>query len=671
MMRRAAAAFAILLCSPACALDNPEPDAARQTATVYLDGLAERALASRSIAVAALASKADADKRQAEVRSKILKLIGGLPDRSAPLNAKVTAVHAGDGFKFETVMFESLPGYRVTADLFVPEGKGPFPAVIVSPGHSPSGKLGDYRFAANFARAGFVVLAYDIVGEGERWQHYDPDLNASRLERPTAEHSLAAYQSLLIGQPVVRYFINDAMRGIDYLASRPEVDPQRIGAYGCSGGGAVTAYLAALDPRVKAAASACFVTTMHQLLTSVGPQEGEQSIPGFTSAGLDLADWVELAAPRPYAIVSTTEDMFPFAGAKIVYSEAKRFWKLYGAEDNLAWITGPGRHGALAPIAADIIGFFAKNLNAAGKPAFADLRPADPADVRVTPSGQLSTSAGSKTIQSLVAAEARTLVPEKSTAKHLADAVRAVTAAQSKQSVPVVQTVKTEKRSGYSLQTLRFTPANGPAYDAVLARPDGVVKGRLLYLDRAPVPAVKLERLVKSGWLTLAIIPVGGAGEEIKANVLGDYTLFALRAMLVNRTITGLRIDQAEGAAQWLLRERAERSNVALYGVGSSGPVALQAAALDKRFDFVVVENALAAFRLAVDQPITRNLPEIALPGVLTEYDLPDLMTVPRRVLVINPVDPVGRTIERAAFEKLVAKASNITWLAYAPDDLK
>lgn len=669
-MRRTAAVFAFVLCLPAYALDNPGPDTARQAAISYLDGLAEKALASRSSAVAALSSKADAEKRQSEVRGKILKLIGGLPGRTAPLNAKVTAVHAADGFKFETVMFESLPGYRVTANLFVPEGKGPFPALIISPGHSPAGKEGDYRFAANFARAGFVVLAYDIVGEGERWQHYDPELNASKLERPTAEHSLAAYQSLLVGQPVVRFFINDAMRGIDYLASRPEVDAQRIGAYGCSGGGAVTAYVAALDSRVKAAASACFVTTMHHLLTTIGPQEGEQSTPGFTAAGLDLVDWVELAAPRPYAIVSTTEDMFPFAGARLAHDEALRFWKLLGAEDKLVWITGPGRHGALAPIAPDIIAFFAKNLGARGKPAFAALRPSDPADVRVTPTGQLSNSIGSQTIQTLVSAEAQKIVPAKRNTKLLAEAIRAVTGAKARQAVPVVQVVKTETGNGYTLQTLHFAPADGLAFDAVLARPQGGARGRLLYLDRAPATAVKLEAFAKAGWLTLAVVPAGGGGEEIKAGLLGDYALFALRAMLVDRTITGLRLDQAESAALWLLREKTARSGVAVYGVGALGPVALQAAVLDKHFDFVVLENAQAAYRFSADQPVSRNLPEIALPGVLAKYDLPDLMAVPQRVLVVNPVDQVGRPLGRSAFESLIGQAANVTWLPYVPDDL-
>lgn len=668
-MRHAAVLLSLFLAAPAAlALDNPPPDTARLAATAYLDALAEKSLTSRAAAVAALRSQADAEKRQALVRTKILQLIGGLPDRSAALHAEVTAVHAEAGFRLETVLFESLPGYRVTANLFIPEGKGPFPALLISPGHSASGKEGDFHIAANFARAGFVVLTYDIAGEGERWQHYDPDLNVSRLERPTAEHSLMAYQALLVGKPVVRFFINDAMRGIDYLVSRPEVDAARIGAYGCSGGGAVTAYVAALDPRVKAAASACFVTTMHHLLATVGPQEGEQSTPGFTAAGLDLPDWVELAAPRPYAIVSTTEDMFPFAGARQAHEEARGFWKLFGAEDKLSWITGPGRHGNLAPIAKDIIAFFVKHLTSGGTPGYADLRPAEPFDVRVTPSGQLSTSLGSETLQTLVKAEAAKLSPALSAA--LADDIRAVTGARGKQGVPAVRLIKSEARSGYQLQTLHFTPADAIGFDAVLVRPQGAVKGRLLYLDRTPLSDARREGFAKAGWLTLAVTPVGGSGEEIKAAVLGDYTLFALRAMLVNRTITGLRLDQSAAAAAWLLRQKAGRKGLALYGVGALGPVALQAAVLDRKIDLVVLENAQAAYRCSADAPITRNLPEIALPGVLRHYDLPDLLRVPPRVLVVNPVDAVGRPLARESFVNLTGKAANVTWLPYAPDSL-
>src|SRR5262249_55430636 len=128
-----------------------------------------------------------------------------------------------------------------------------------------------------------------------------------------------------------------------------------IGAFGCSGGGTVTAYLAALDSRIRAAASACYVTSLKELFPTQGPQDAEQTLPRFAAEGLDFADWVELAAPRPYAIVSTTQDMFPYAGAQQTYEEARRFYGLLGAEGNLEWITGPGGHGNLGPIADRIL----------------------------------------------------------------------------------------------------------------------------------------------------------------------------------------------------------------------------------------------------------------------------------------------------------------------------
>ena len=111
--------------------------------------------------------------------------------------------------------------------------------------------------------------------------------------------------------------VNDAMRGVDYLSARKDVDTARIGAFGCSGGGTMTAYFAALDDRVKAAAVACYFTSFKELLASPqGAQDAEQSIPHFIEEGMDFPDWVEAFAPKPYAVVSTESDMFPFAGAR-------------------------------------------------------------------------------------------------------------------------------------------------------------------------------------------------------------------------------------------------------------------------------------------------------------------------------------------------------------------
>jgi hypothetical protein len=104
-------------------------------------------------------------------------------------------------------------------------------------GHSPEGKEGERTTAIGLARKGFVVLKYDPIGQGERLQYYDPDLRTSKVGPTTQEHSHANGHAVLIGDNVARYRVWDGIRGIDYLLTRKDVAPKRIGVTGCSGGG--------------------------------------------------------------------------------------------------------------------------------------------------------------------------------------------------------------------------------------------------------------------------------------------------------------------------------------------------------------------------------------------------------------------------------------------------
>ena len=158
----------------------------------------------------------------------------------------------------EKVIYQSLPGYYVTANLYRPSRPGRYPAVLLQSGHTQEGKAEPQLLAANLALKGFVSLAFDPVGQGEREQTYDPMLKSPAAGWSVNEHIHAGAQSSLAGESVARYFIWDAKRSIDYLVSRPEVDPERIGAAGCSGGGALTTFIGALDPRLKAVIPACF-----------------------------------------------------------------------------------------------------------------------------------------------------------------------------------------------------------------------------------------------------------------------------------------------------------------------------------------------------------------------------------------------------------------------------
>jgi cephalosporin-C deacetylase-like acetyl esterase len=674
--RRIVAVFGVLVfvLQPSAVVGRQQQAQPRPPLIAYLDSVAQSHLKERADAVSRIQTRADAERRRAEVRQKVLRLIGGLPTARRPPAVRRFGTLNEDGFRVEKLAYESLPGFLVTANVYVPTAsRGPFPAVILTPGHDPRGKLGQYSWGANLARAGVVALAYDPISEGERFQNYDPELGASKVGGVTGEHSHADVQTLLIGEHVSRYFVWDAMRAIDYLASRGDVDAERVGAFGCSGGGTVTAYLAALDDRIKAAATACYITSMDELLAApTGPQEAEQTLPSFIAEGLDFADWVEAAAPKPYAIVSTTEDMFPFAGARKTFEEAKRVYGLYGAAERLQWITGPGGHGALGPVSSDILSFFTRWLKGDNtKQTFTPARPRRPEDLLCTPTGQLSDSVGSETVFSLNRKRAAELLPAKRALTTRAELERlqarlrtdvratAAVSAQPGATPPAVNVTGTTQRTGYRLDAVTMHTDDGLELAGLLAVPERAgAKRALLMLDSRAKENVaaaggEVERLAQAGWLVFVLQPRATPlwTEELKSPLLGNYYLLSLRARLVGKTIVGMRADDIIRAVDWLAaREDVDRTRIDAYGNGPEGVALLHAAALDTRITRVFVENTLASYRLAVERPIHRNLPEVALPGVLTRYDIGDLLLAisPRPVVFINPTNNVGTTMREA-----------------------
>lgn len=648
---------------------TPAPDnSARKKLIETLDAIADQQLAERASAIAHLQTRADAERRKAHVRETVLNLIGGLPEHHGPVAVKQFGSLSEDGFRIEKLAYESLPGLWVTADLYLPAGgNGPFPAVLLAPGHEASGKQSQYSFGGNFARAGVIALAIDPLGQGERLQYFDPGEKKSTIGGSTGEHGEVNVPAMLLGEDVARYFINDSMRGIDYLISRRDVNAQAIGALGCSGGGTSTAYLAALDDRVKVAGVACYITSFKELLPSAtGVQEAEQSIPHFIEEGLDFGDWVELFAPKPYAIISTANDMFPFEGTKQTREEAARFYKLYGAEDKLQWITGPGGHGNLGPISPAILGFFLHYLkNApAGDAPFTSLRIQNPAELLCTPTGQVSTSIGGETVPSIIQSHAAANLPKTHpSATEVAEDIRGLAGVVARPSTrpPVAATLSTEQREGYRVEKIALQSEDGeaPAFVAVPAATG--LKPAVLMLDSQPEKLAGVggdfDRLAKSAHVVMALGPKPSPPgiEGLKSPYLGAFNLLSLRAALVGKTILGMRVDDAIRAVDWLTdRGDVDSKAITAYGSGAMGTVALHAAVLDPRIRNVVIENTLAAYRMVVDQPLHRNIPEIAIPGVLAKYDMGDLLMAlaPRNVTVIDPRDATGARIPADEFRK-------------------
>jgi cephalosporin-C deacetylase-like acetyl esterase len=652
------------------------PGDARSQLIDYLDSIAQARLETRVQAIARIHTRAEADRRRARVRATVLQLIGGLPDRRGAVVVKRFGTLAGDGFRVEKIAYESLPGLWVTADVYVPAaGAGPFPAIVITPGHGP-GKLEDWSWGGNFARNGIVALAYDPIGQGERLQYFDPETKKSKVGHATGEHGEANIPPMLIGDDIARYMVNDAMRAVDYLSEREDVDGGRIGAFGCSGGGTITAYFAALDDRVKVAASACYITSFQELLASpTGVQDAEQSIPHFIEQGLDFADWVDAFAPKPYAIVSTTDDMFPFAGARQTYEEAKRFWELYDAADRIQWITGPGGHAHLGPIAPAILGFFTRNLKGSSiAPSYAPMRLEHPGDLQCTPTGQVSTSLSSETIDSInrklaaiVMAPERIFTDRAELARlraRLRREIRTLTGAEVRpgDAPPVVEVQAASQRSGYRLETIALHSDPGTEAPGFLAIPGGGgSKAATLILDAQPGPLLaasgEVERLARSGRIVMVLEPrpTPPGRESVKSPFLGIYNLLSLRAFLVGKSLVGLRVDDAIRAMNWLCsRGDVDQAEIAASGNGPLGVVLLHAAVLDSRIGSLAIANALASYRMIIDQPLDRDASEVVVPGVLRKYDLGDLMMAvyPRPVTVVNPADALGDEVSEAQYRR-------------------
>jgi cephalosporin-C deacetylase-like acetyl esterase len=653
-----------------------QSNAAMAALTPYLNQLSYGHLEQRAAAIAAISSRTEAERRQAEVRAKIIAFVRGIPKAEGPVEVRAFGRSEEDGFTIERIAYASCPDYWVTANVYVPPGPGPFPAMVMTVGHG-AGKESLFPWAATLARAGVLVLAYDPMGQGERFQHFDPELGDSKLER-LGEHEHANQASLLVGLPITRYWFADGIRAVDYLIGRGDVDAAHIGTFGCSGGGTAAAYLAAMDTRVSVAAVSSYITSFKALLPGNGPQDAEQTLPGFISSGLDFPDWVELAAPRAYAIVAYEQDFFPIAGAVQTFEEARRFYGHFRAGENIALIRGPGGHCNLPAVTPQLLAFLVRHLKGphAPVPTFENVRPRDPESLIVTPTGQVLTSLPGKTIEDFARAALRPQGPPAVT-RAAVDALRArlqtdiaelAGAAATPSPAVAVRTAPLVEKERYRIESVEFETVPGVVLPGRLALPTSAGPHPVvLWLDAAPLDKTTaladFDRLAASGHIVLALHLSGVLGEpDPNPNrlALGQYQTLALRPLIIGKTLVGLRVDDTRRAIAWLTAlPETDRTRVLVYGRGAQGMVALHAAALESAITEVVIENTLVSYRAALQAGLRRNLGELTIPDVLDHYDTPELMTAisPRRVTVLNPANAMGRPMRLAQARETLTPA--------------
>lgn len=279
--------------------------------------------------------------RRAMLREKTIATLGGFPEKT-PLNAKTFSVVKRDGYKIEKVAFESRPGIHVTALLYLPDSpefKAPYPGIILPCGHSANGKGAEayQRGCVMGAKEGFAVMIYDPFDQGERIQNSPGGISVHG-------HNTAGIKSSLVGKSMALYRVWDGIRAIDYLVSRKDIDPGKIGCMGNSGGGTLTTYISALDPRVKAACPACFVSSVREVVEHCGPQDAEQCIFGQLEFGLNHAGFV-LMAEGAIRLQVSEGDFFPVKGSIETFELVKRVSTKLGIADRYDMTIVKGPHG--------------------------------------------------------------------------------------------------------------------------------------------------------------------------------------------------------------------------------------------------------------------------------------------------------------------------------------
>lgn len=557
-------------------------------------------------------------------RSEFLESsFGPLPKRT-PLNAKITKTINRDGYTIENVLLESLPGFYVTGNVYRPKGAGPFPGILLPCGHSANGKAySSYQKASIlFAQHGFVVICFDPVGQGERRQLIGD--RPHTIRQPRGEHNAIGVAPILLGRTLASMMVWDGMRGIDYLCSRADVDPQRIGCTGISGGGNLTSYLMAFDQRIVAAAPGCFMTTHRRKNETPGPGDAEQNLFAQIRNGFDHPDFILTRAPKPTLILAATRDYVPIEGTWEAFRQAKRLYTRLGNAERVDLIEAHEKHGFTRPLREGSVRFMARWLQSRELELFEAEEVPILADdqLQVTPHGQVRWLPEARSIFDVFEETEKSLAAERP--KLTEDVVRQVTGIRPLTQLPKprIETVCRERREaapalliirpepGISLPALYW--AGGDREPILLAPGDG--------MNSDVAEARRLHGLGHS----VLIVEVRDSGET-KTRNWRFYGADSFIGQMLGRSWLAMRTEDLLVSARWLA-EMSGQDTVMLQATGETAPAALHAGFLESGLlTRVTTKDGLRSWRgLMTNREAYLHIHQ-AVHGALQYYDLPDL----------------------------------------------
>ena len=597
----------------------------------------------------ALKTQADAEAYVKSVQERIRECFGPLPEKT-PLNAKVTKTLERDGYRIENIVFESRPNFLVTGNLYLPtKRQGPVPGVIGVCGHSLNGKAAEayQSFAQGLARQGQACFIIDPAGQGERFQYLNEKLG-SRLGGGTSEHNQMGGPQALIGEFLGTWFVWDAMRALDYLLTRSEIDPKHLGVTGNSGGGTQTTWLCGMEPRFTMGAPSCFVTTFRRDAENELPQDMEQCPPRVLAHDLDHCDFLAAMAPKPVIIMAQEKDYFDARGSTETYERLKKLYTLLGKPENIQLHIGPDPHGYTQSNREAMYRFFGKVTGIPAAAAEPTITVEKDADLLCTPRGQVAES-GSRTLMSFTREKADDLAAKRKhlTGEALQKAVREVLKLAARADSPpdyrILRGVGSRKypSKGYCTYAVETEPlihalVTRLSEEALTSRlPRGQSKAVLYISHRSADAELRSDPFVQE---LIAASPdaaffacdVRGIGDSqpdtCGANQFlgryGSHYFYAAYSQMLDRPLLGQRTFDVLRVIQLLAA--AGHTEIHLAGQGWGALPAAFAALLSREVKQVTLKHALTSFHELAVHDDQQWPTAFMLPQVLHHFDLAD-----------------------------------------------
>lgn len=626
-----------------------------RTLPAFLANLAQQSYTKRNAALARIATPQQAAERQKWATETLWKLIGGMPARTdIRIPAKYDTIQA-DGFQIEKFSFASRPGTIIPANVYLPDPakfKPPYPGVLFQMGHSLNGKAAEpyQKCCQGLAKLGYLVLAFDPMGQGERTY-----LNVGDADE---EHSRPGRQMLLTGDTATRYQLWDAVRALDVLAGHPKVDPQRLASTGQSGGGTLTMLLAAIDPRLTCAAVSCGNTENHACKDFHAPgstDDAEQNILGAGPLGFDRWDWLYPFAPKPLLVLASARDEFGTYSPDYIrsgeeeFAKLKRFYQVLGAPPaNLQWKTTQLPHGLSRPLRVEIYRFFETHLRGSA-------RPVDEPAVQPLPDDKLIVG-----IPKPSRVEFRAPATSSAPLERLRERLGAPVARVPKAAVVMLAR---ERGEGCDIETLDIPSEPGVLIPAYHFKCIGKDPGRTVLLlhpggrTRTWREGELCHRIAATGKANVLAFDVRGIGELTPEASPGQWNyarhhatdeMWTWASMMLGRPLLGQRVEDILAVVRAFPNTR-----LTLGAYGAMCVPALCAAALDPRIETVQLHRGLISWASLLTTDDYKEPFSNFLPNILLDTDLPQIANAMKsRLVLAAPVNGAGQTVPEQAIRR-------------------